>query len=267
MRRARTWLKYALESAGFRLAALVLGLMSVEVASGLSGWVWQRLAPLSRRHPRALAHLARAFPDKTAAERQAIATAMWNNIGRTFGEAFHLRAIADSDRVRFENLDVFERWASREGGKVACAGHLGNWELTILGISRRGLKPWSIYQRVKNPALTRSFMRLVREGGTIAFLSDLREFSGVEVPFFGIPAPSTTFPALLARSVDAPVLLVRMRRLPGVRFVISYELLERPNTPDRKADIENTTAQIQAAFERYIRDAPEQWMWAHRRWG
>jgi KDO2-lipid IV(A) lauroyltransferase len=44
-------------------------------------------------------------------------------------------------------------------------------------------------------------------------------------------------------------------------------LLERPNTPDRKADIENTTAQIQAAFERYIRDAPEQWMWAHRRWG
>ena len=290
MRRARTWLKYALESAGFRLAALVFGLMSVEMASGLSGWVWQRLAPLSRRHPRALAHMARAFPEKTLAERQAIATAMWNNIGRTFGEAFHLRAIADSDRVQFENLDVFERWASREGGKVACAGHLGNWELTILGISRRGLKPWSIYQRVKNPAverkivamraflytgglvrknptLTRSFMRLVREGGTIAFLSDLREFSGVEVPFFGIPAPSTTFPALLARSVDAPVLLVRMRRLPGVRFVISYELLERPNTPDRKADIENTTAQIQAAFERYIRDAPEQWMWAHRRWG
>ena len=59
-----------------------------------------------------------------------------------------------------------------------------------------------------------------------------------------------------------------MRRLGrAARFVQSFELIDTPNTDDRKADIAATTILIQAAVERYIRDAPEQWMWAHRRWG
>ena len=109
-------------------------------------------------------------------------------------------------------------------------------------------------------------MRVVRDGGTIGFLSDQRDNNGVTVPLFGKPAPSTTFPALLARTAGSPILMVRMRRLAGVRFVQSFELLEVPRTDDRQADVAVATAQIQAAFERYIRDAPEQWMWAHKRW-
>jgi KDO2-lipid IV(A) lauroyltransferase len=288
----RLWipLKYGLEYAGFRLAALILKALPVEAASALSGFVWRSMAPHLHRHERALDNLALAFPTKTLAERQAIALLMWDNLGRTFGEAFHLREIAASGRVQIEASEAFELWAQREGGKVACAGHLGNWELAILGISARGLKPWSIYQRIKNPsvdrlvaqmrgflytgglvqknpALPRLFMRVLRDGGTIGFLADQRDYSGVEVPFFGIQAPSTTFPALLARSVSAPILMVRMRRLPGARFVQSFELIDMPITADRKADVTAATALIHAAFERYIRDAPEQWMWAHRRWG
>lgn len=290
MRRAWLWLKYRLEYLGFLLAAQILSHLGMERASHLSGRTWRWLAPMSKRHARAIAHLGQAFPDKPLAEREAIARAMWENMGRTFGEAFHLPALADSDRISYERADLLEMWATRSGGKVACAGHLGNWELAILGITRRGTKPWSIYQRIKNPlvdrrvsamrdflytgglvqknpALPRHFLRILREGGTIGFLADLREASGVDVPFFGRPAPSTTFPALLARTAGAPILMVRMRRTAGVRFVQSFELIETPQTDDRKHDIAATTALIQAAFERYIRDAPEQWMWAHRRWG
>jgi KDO2-lipid IV(A) lauroyltransferase len=35
---------------------------------------------------------------------------------------------------------------------------------------------------------------------------------------------------------------------------------------DRDADVKATTAAIQARFEQFVRSAPEQWMWAHRRW-
>ena len=291
MRRVWLWLKYALEYAGFVLASQILSHLGIERASWLSGSLWRLVAPRFRRHARALANLERALPQTTPAEREAIADAMWENLGRTFGEAFHLDAIANSDRITFENLDALETWARRDGGKVACAAHLANWELAILGITKRGMKPWSIYQRIKNPlvdrrvaamrgflytgglvqknpTLPRLLMKVLREGGTIGFLSDLREFSGIEVPFFGIPAPTTTFPALLARSVGAPILMVRMRRVGrAARFVQSFELIETPHTDDRKADVAATTAMIQAAVERYIRDAPEQWMWAHRRWG
>lgn len=290
MRQTSISLKYRLEYRLFRLASLIFGAMSVEAASGVSGWLWRHLAPLLGRHGRALRHLERALPASTRAEREAIARSMWENLGRTFGEAFHLERILSDGRLGVENADVFERWASQPGGKVACAGHLANWELAITGISRRGLKPWSIYQRVKNPlvehdilamreslytgglvpkdpTLPRRFLRIVREGGTVGFLGDLRDPGGIAVPFFGQPAPSTTFPAILARSVEGPVLMVLMRRLPGVRFVLSHELIEVPVTADRKADIAVVTAAIQAAFERAIRAAPEQWMWAHRRWG
>ena len=288
--RLRTRLKFRAEYAAFRLAAMILGAISVERASNLSGGLWRRFAPRSRRHARALAHLAEAFPEKTAAEREAIALAMWENMGRNFGEAFHLRSIAANGRVRFEDEAVFRRWADHPGGKLACAGHLGNWEFAILRLTLEGLKPWSIYQKIKNPRvnaavadmrgflytgglvqksanLPRTFLKVMREGGTIGFLVDLRDPSGIEVPFFGRPAPSTTFPALLARSEGVPILVARLRRLPGVRFVQNYDIVEVPVTGDRKADILAATIAIQAHFERYIRDAPEQWMWAHRRWG
>ena len=285
-----TAIRYLVEYLVFRTVGALFGALPVETASSLSGWLWRHGAPLLRRHRRALAHLARAFPEKTEAERNTIASDMWENLGRTFGESFHLEEIASSGRVTFENEAVLTTWASASGGKIACAGHLANWELAILGIAQHGAKPWSIYRAASNPlvddailrmrrpfypgglvpkgpSLPRQFMRVVRSGGTVAFLADQRDNGGIAVPLFGVPAPSTVFPALLARTIQAPILMVRVQRLPGVRFVQSFELLPTITTPDRQADIAATTALVQSAFERYIRAAPDQWMWAHRRWG
>ena len=56
-------------------------------------------------------------------------------------------------------------------------------------------------------------------------------------------------------------------REPGVRFRLGVERVEVPKTNDRDADVLAATTNLHAAFERTIRDKPEQWMWAHRRWG
>ncbi len=286
------WLafRYGLEHSAFRGAGRMFRGLGLERASDVSGALWRRMAPLSKRHPRALENLARALPETSPREREAIARGMWENLGRNFAEAFFLEEIAAGDRITYQGLDAFEAWASLAGGKVACAAHLANWELAIMGIMRRGLAPWSIYQRiknpkvdrdvaamraflytgglvVKNPTLPRQFLRIIRDGGTVGFLADLRDFAGVEVPFFGRPAPSTTFPALLAQSAGTPILVTCMRRLPGVRFVQTYELLDMPATGDRRSDLATATARVQGAFERFIRAWPDQWMWAHRRWG
>ena len=284
-----TAFRYRIEYGLFRLAGLILKSLPVEAASAFSGMLWRQVAPHTHRHGRALAHLRAAMPDLDERETERIIRAMWENLGRTFAESFHLDAIVASGRVTFENHEVLESWAARPGGRVACAGHLGNWELAILGIMQAGAKPWSIYRPMNNPlvdaevlrmrsflytgglvpksaSIPRQFLKIVREGGSIGFLSDQRENNGITVPLFGRPAPSTTFPAMLARSVGAPIMMVRMRRVSGVRFVQSFEWLDVPQTEDRKADIEAATLAIQKAFERYVRDAPEQWMWAHRRW-
>ena len=51
-----------------------------------------------------------------------------------------------------------------------------------------------------------------------------------------------------------------------MRFSLRVEPVEVPVTADRDADIVAATANLQAQFEAFIREAPEQWMWAHRRW-
>ena len=48
---------------------------------------------------------------------------------------------------------------------------------------------------------------------------------------------------------------------------LGLDPVEVPVTSDRDADIVQGTANLAAAFEASIRKHPEQWMWAHRRWG
>ena len=93
---------YGFEHAMFQTAGALFRRLGLERASAFSGAVWRRLAPLSKRHGRALGHLALSLPEKTAAEREAIVRAMWENLGRNFAEAFFLREIASSDRVTYE---------------------------------------------------------------------------------------------------------------------------------------------------------------------
>lgn len=50
------------------------------------------------------------------------------------------------------------------------------------------------------------------------------------------------------------------------RFSIRVEEVAAPRTHDRNADIAAATRNLQATLEAMIREAPEQWMWAHRRW-
>ncbi len=282
--------RHRLEYAVFLAIGRIFGAMPVERASAVSGFGWRVIAPLTSRHRRATAHLRRAFPEKTARECDAIARAMWENLGRTFGEFFHLDEIAASDRLIVEDPNGTLAGISPDRGFIACAAHQGNWEIAVMGLSYRAVGVAGLYQRVKNPlvdALVRRkrekfypgglfekrpasalrLMRHARDGGGVAILSDLRERKGLPAPFFGAPAPSTPFPATLARTLDVPLFAATMVREPGVRFRLRLDPVEVPRTADRDDDIARATARIHAAFEASIRRRPEQWMWAHRRWG
>ena len=281
-------LKYRIEYGVVRAVAWLIARLPLETASDLSGWIWRRIAPHLRRHQRALAHLAAAYPDMSGSERERLACDMWECLGRTFAESFYLPEIFASDRVDASGLEVLR---AHEGqGLVISAAHQGNWEVATMGLMRIGREPAGLYQRVKNPLVdtfirdTRApfypaglfakdpatpikLMRILKRGGCLAMLADLREHSGVKVSFFGQEAPSTPFPALMARNLGIPLFAGVIVREPGVRFRLDVEKIDFPVTDDKDADILVATANLHAAFERSIRAHPEQWMWAHQRWG
>ena len=271
----------------FRMLAALIQALPLEVASRWSGAGWRVVAPRLRRHQRALDNLARALPEVPAAERERIAMAMWDNLGRTFAEFFHIPTIVAEGRIALEPIERFEAFTSAPF--VVCSLHMGNWEIVSQGGLHFGLPVAGVYQRLtnpfvdewlhklreplypgglydKSPANARTLLRIAREGGYPAFIADFREGRGVVTPFFGLPARSNAFPALLARVTGRPLYAVRAIRRPGVRFSMRIERIDVPHTDNRDADVLAATTALQAQFEAFVREAPEQWMWAHRRW-
>ncbi|MFO1151981.1 MAG: lauroyl acyltransferase [Alsobacter sp.] len=286
LKRLLAWLEYA----GFRMVVGLLRVMPLDMSSAVSGWLWRSLAPFQRRHGRALQNLAASMPELTPAQREAIIRDMWSMLGRTFAEALRIdEIVCDPARVEVDIPDDAMQ-AMRSGGFVIVSLHMGNWEIASPMLDRLGIPVAGLYQRIKNSLVdefvTRmrrdhyrlglfskghgsvtALMRILRQGGGITVLADLRDHFGERVPFFGREAPSSPFPALLARGRHVPLLAGRVIRLEGCRFRVTAELVPVAHTADRAADVHATTAAIQAVFERWIRERPGQWMWGHRRWG
>ena len=278
-----------LEFAAVWLAIVLARAIPLQMASWLSGNLWRLVAPRLRRQKRALANLELAFPEKSLGERKAIAAAMWENLGRTFAESFRIKTLTEGDRIVFEPAEGFEDAARGAKPFIVCGLHLGNWEILAHGGQRLGVSLIGVYQRLSNPHIetllhsirvplykagltpktpmaARVLLRAMKNGASPCFLADLRDDNGPFVPFFGRPARSTVFPALLARTTGVPLYAGAAFRRPGGRFSIRIMPIPMPQTNNSAADALVATQALQRQFEAFIREAPEQWMWAHRKW-
>lgn len=270
-------------------ATTIIRAVPVDTASDVMAAMWRAIAPLLPRHARALDHLAHAFPDMPVEKRRWIARQMWGNLGRVTAETIQLdRLVADPSRfeVTPEGLATLAR--GRDGA-VLVSLHMGNWEVVIQAANAAKLASTGVYQTLRNPLVddwlqtlraplypggllpkgsstARQMLGRVKRGQVVAVLGDLRESAGIQVPFFGRPAYANPFPAMAARIGGVPMIAGRVRRLDGTRFVIDAVEVPVSRTDDRAADVHATTAAMHAQFESWIREAPEQWMWAHRKW-
>ena len=149
-----TRLRHRIEYVAFIGLAAVASAMPLDRASALSGFLWRLIAPRLGRQKRALDNLALVLPDASEAERRRIALAMWDNLGRTFAEFFHIQQILAEQRVVLEPLETFA--AIVAGGPfVVCTLHLGNWELASQAGLRFGLPLAGVYQKLTNPLVDR----------------------------------------------------------------------------------------------------------------
>ena len=283
-------LRLRLEFAVVWLMIVLARAMPLQLASWLSGNLWRLIAPHLSRQKRALANLELAFPEKSLGERKAIAAAMWENLGRTFAESFRIKTLTASDRIVFEPAEGFDEAAAGSKPFIVCGLHLGNWEILAHGGQRLGVSLIGVYQRLSNPHVealmhglreplyragltpktpmaARVLLRAIKDGASPCFLADLRDDNGPFVPFFGQPARSTVFPALLARRTGVPLYAGAAFRRPGGRFSVRIMPISMPQTNNSAADALTATKALQRQFEAFIREAPEQWMWAHRKWG
>ena len=292
-------LRYRLEYVVLRFLIGLVRLAPIDLAGSISAKAWRLIAPLNRRHKRALLNLERAFPDKSPEERRRIALAAWENLGRVMVETMNIdRLLDDPARLHITNGHWIQRYKDKMGPALIVTMHMGNWEIGMWPVMLAGARPAGVYRQVKNPYVDRYLRRqrqalypgglfgrgraptndethktarlimdYVRQGGRLGFISDLYDAQGIAVPFFGYPAKSMPIAAMIARRVGARIWIGRCIRI-GNRacFDVNVNELRIPRTANQAEDIRSITAAIQRHFETWIRETPEQFMWSNRRW-
>ena len=293
-------LQHRLEYGLLRSLAALARVVPIGAVTATGAALVGAVGPLLRQNRRALANLEVAFPEKAPAERHRIARAMWANMGRIFAETLILdRIIAEPERIEIVDRDHWQALMSEPGPSIGCTLHMGNWELAIWPLTLFGRRPAGVYKPLDNPLLdrwladqrrdlypagllgkgeseddpragqrtARALINIARKGGCIGFVSDHFDRRGEPISFMGRQARFTTAPAMIARHVGARVWVGCCKRVgTGSRFRMEMRVLDVPKTDDKEQDAIALTTAIFAAFEDWIREAPEQWMWWNTRW-
>lgn len=294
--------QFRLEYLLLRTIAGMIRLMPLEVATGFSAWSWSVLAPrvAKKRHTRALDNLKIAFPEKTEEERAAIAHAHWQNLGRVMAETMQMdRILAEPERMQVVPEKMFARYSGKLGAGIGVSMHMGNWELAIWPFVVSGTKPGAVYRSVNNPYVDRYLREqrkdlypgglfgrgtvqgdhgddqrtarvltdYVRNGGRLGIVCDLFDRRGIPVPFFGRDARTLAISAMIARRLGTRMWMSRcVRHGAESRFQIEIKELRVPRSGNPSDDIRTILTEMQAQFEAWVRETPEQWMWSNRRW-
>jgi KDO2-lipid IV(A) lauroyltransferase len=218
---------------------------------------------------------------------------MWENLGRTAGEYPHLDRFdlyANTDRFTVRGTENVVLLRDDETCGIFFSGHIGNWEIVSLAATQNDLPLTRIYREPNNKSLGRLFhsgrqavsgdlvpkgsegakaaMKALRDGRHLGMLVDQKMNDGIEARFFGRPAMTAPALALFALKFKCPVVPARVIRKNGARFEVEIQPpLELPEpSGDRQQDILNLTQAVNDRLEEWIREAPEQWLWVHRRW-
>ena len=234
-----------------------------------------------------------AFPGLTEPEVARIARASYASLGRTTIETALLPTYSREEVIelveRTDGWEHVEQALAQGRGLMVVTGHLGNWELGGSYVAARGIPLEAVARRMETPLFdaylnetrrrigmtvihdadaVRRVPRAMREHHAVAFLVDQGAvgLASTWVPFFGRYAKTPRGPAVFALRLKTPLLFACSLRQPDGRFVIHFEPVPIETTGTLDADVDRIVASYTSTLERWVRRAPEQYFWHHRRW-
>jgi phosphatidylinositol dimannoside acyltransferase len=186
------------------------------------------------------------------------------------------------DRIVVENPAEVDAAFARDVPLIFISGHIGPIELPGLYLANRSgqhvvapmetlddpeLQGWFVRTRsafgvriVGLREARRALSGALKRGEHVGLVAD-RDVSGggVDVPFFGAPAPIPVGPAFLAVESGAPIYLAGIWRTGRLTYRGRLDEVPVAAEGSRRARIEATVAAEVAGFERLIARAPDQW--------
>ncbi len=240
-----------------------------------------------------MAHLSLAFgSQKSRKEIEQLACGVFEHFATAFVDFVRLDEFVAHDfqgLVSCRGLENLQELARNGKGVIALTGHFGNWELLGAYLAHKGIPLRVVGKSMRDPRLdqilvstrnqagytniargkdTREILRALQRGDALGMLIDQdTKVAGIFVDFFGLPAHTPVAPAVLARKYDVPIVPIFM----WLKEDLTYQLecmapLGQSRTGDQAHDLHATIQLCSDAYEKIIREHPEQWAWMHNRW-
>jgi len=245
---------------------------------------------LKYRRPIVFSNLQIAFPEKTPAERIAIAKKFYKNFIDTFIETIKMVSASDAYiRKRVSgNWEVLNDLYKTGRSCQIHLGHTFNWEwANLAGAKEMPYTFLGVYMPITNKVLDRLFRRLRAKSGTVLLpATDMRKamlpwrnrqycigLVADQAPsapeksfwlnFFGKPTGFVTGPETGARASNIPVVFANIEKPRRGYYKVVFTLAE-----DQPANFERGALTLRYAryLEDVIRRQPDMWLWSHRRW-
>ena len=247
-----------------------------------------------------------AFPEWSEARREAVLLDSYASLGRTAADIAllqgrHREALLEG--VELTGLEHVEaaHARSRTGGFIVLTAHFGSWDLCGAALAVKYGYPLTVVQKgFANPALSAmlsrargaglasqgalleelskgrsaaaGMLRAIRDGRKVVVLMDQNAHAeeGVFAPFFSRLACTRSAPVLVAMKRGVPILPVfPFRRGESARHearALAPLYFDASATDAGDESLTRNVADMNRVIERVIRQAPDHWLWAHRRW-
>jgi len=231
-------------------------------------------------------NLELCFPEMSERERHDLGLRHFRMLGRNAVELSIMVWGSEKQLLDLIHVEGLEHLKAAEGRPIiALAPHFIGLNMGGIRVAHEYPGTASIYSRQKNPVLDRIFLkartrfgnpylvsrqeglrsviRVVKSGKPFYFLPDM-DFGprdAIFSPFFGVPTATITTLPRLAKLTGAAVIPVVTRQV-GDGYVVRFypEWKDYP-TGDLEADVRRMNAFI----EDRVREMPEQYFWAHKR--
>ena len=264
---------------------LILKMLPFNLSSYLCGSLMYIVGPMTSYNGRIKKHMQIAFPKKSITQINKLTKQHWFMLGQTIGEMPHINRLIKIGHLETDGLEKL-----KTGPAILVGAHMGNWEFLLRVGDLAGRRAGYVFRPINNWILNKiqihrnkdanaDFYRKgrlaaigmaskLKSGEIIGLTGDQLLREGIMVPFFGIKTPTPQAAAVMALKWNVPIYMVRIERFKGIKFKMTVEdKLRIPSNLDKEKAIYQITKMISSRIEEWIKEQPEQWLWAHRRWG
>ncbi|MBC8309579.1 MAG: lysophospholipid acyltransferase family protein [Phycisphaerales bacterium] len=279
-----------------RALAVLIGCVPIDInmqSSKVIGDLFFRLSK-KRRH-RAIENISTSFPELTHEEARALARKSMEHLFQLFvAEGVQMPSLITPTSwhkyIEFKNVEQITARLTQNKPTIFITGHCGNWELLGYALSVLGYPIAALARPLDNPLINNWVLsirerfglqivtkfggvsvlqELIKQNKSVGFIADQNAGDrGMFVPFFGRLASTYKSIGLLAMKYELPIAAVHAKRIDGrFKYEISVTDFIEPDDWNNQPDpLYYITARYNKAIEQMVINAPEQYLWLHRRW-